>query len=151
MPTFWSALYSTFLGLLQYIKTLYHISSLPALDILSVHQGLSWWIWCPFGSVAFKILRAFPVQTFSFCNIGWCYSIQIRIPELIVKDTGKAKICDAFFTLFCSGKVSFQEFQIHETCEKVWNKQELPLMEEGQVGKSVNRLDILTAMATGYA
>ena len=53
--------------------------------------------------------------------------------DLVTNDTEKAKVLSAAFTLVFTGKTGLQESQAPETRGKVWNKEDLTLVEEDQV------------------
>lgn len=64
-------------------------------------------------------------------------------------EKGQGAQCLLHLILYCQDHYS-GIFQIPETCGKVWNKKNLPLVEEGQVRKHLNKLDIRMSMASEH-
>lgn len=59
--------------------------------------------------------------------------------DQVTKDTEKSLFLKAFYVWVLSGKICLQESWAPE---KVWKKDELPLVEEDQIREHLNRLDI---------
>ena len=53
--------------------------------------------------------------------------------DLVTKTMVQAEIFSAFFASIFTGKTILQESQVPDTMEKVWSKQDVPLVEEDQV------------------
>lgn len=62
-------------------------------------------------------------------NLSW---------DLVTKHTGKAEILNAIFTLVFAHKIYSQESQA-QTSGKVWNKEDLSLLEEDEVRVHLNK------------
>lgn len=64
----------------------------------------------------------------------------------MTKDIEKAKVFDAFFASFFTGKTNLQESQVPETSVNVQSKKHLPSMEENQLREHVSILDMHRSM-----
>ncbi|GAB0190586.1 mitochondrial enolase superfamily member 1 [Grus japonensis] len=65
---------------------------------------------------------------------------------LLMEDTEKAELLNAFFASVFTAKVGPQETQTLEVGEKVWRKEDLPLVEEDQVREHLGKLDTHKSM-----
>ncbi|PKU48534.1 rna-directed dna polymerase from mobile element jockey-like [Limosa lapponica baueri] len=65
---------------------------------------------------------------------------------MVTEDAGKAELLNAFFASVFTAQATPQEPWTLEESEKVWTKEDLPLLEEGQVRKQLRRLDIHKSM-----
>ncbi|GAB0187639.1 mitochondrial enolase superfamily member 1 [Grus japonensis] len=69
-----------------------------------------------------------------------------EVGALVTEDTEKAELLNAFFALIFTAKTSPQESQTLEVGEKVWRKEDLPLVEEDWVREHLGKLDIHKSM-----
>ena len=53
--------------------------------------------------------------------------------DLVTKDVEKAKVLNAAFALVFTLKTCLQESQVPEMPRKVWNKEDLSMVQEDQV------------------
>ncbi|GAB0183184.1 mitochondrial enolase superfamily member 1 [Grus japonensis] len=58
-----------------------------------------------------------------------------------MEDTEKAELLNAFFALIFTAKAGPQESQTLEVGEKVWRKEDFPLVKEDQVRDHLGKLD----------
>ncbi|PKU44703.1 rna-directed dna polymerase from mobile element jockey-like [Limosa lapponica baueri] len=65
---------------------------------------------------------------------------------MVTEDAGKAELLNAFFASVFTAQASPQEPWTLEESEKVWTKEDLPLVEEDQVREQLRRLDIHKSM-----
>ncbi|GAB0208992.1 mitochondrial enolase superfamily member 1 [Grus japonensis] len=65
-----------------------------------------------------------------------------EVGALVMEDTEKAELLNAFFASVFTAKASPQETQTLEVGEKVQRKEDLPLVEEDQVREHLGKLDI---------
>ncbi|GAB0207970.1 mitochondrial enolase superfamily member 1 [Grus japonensis] len=69
-----------------------------------------------------------------------------EVGALVTEDTEKAELLNAAFASVFAAKASPQETQTLEVGEKVWRKEDLPLVEEDQVREHLGNLDIHKSM-----
>ncbi|GAB0182914.1 mitochondrial enolase superfamily member 1 [Grus japonensis] len=69
-----------------------------------------------------------------------------EVGALVTEDTEKAELLNAFFASVFTAKVSPQESQTLEVGEKVWRKEDLPLVEEDWVREHLGKPDIHKSM-----
>ncbi|GAB0205781.1 mitochondrial enolase superfamily member 1 [Grus japonensis] len=65
-----------------------------------------------------------------------------EVGALVMEATGKAELLNAVFASVFTTKVGPQETQTLEVGEKVWRKEDLPLVEEDGVKEYLGNLDI---------
>ena len=65
---------------------------------------------------------------------------------LVTQDMEKAEVFSAAFASVFISKAGLQENQGPETRRKVWSKEDVPLVEEDQVGEYLSKLDIHKSM-----
>ncbi|GAB0187214.1 mitochondrial enolase superfamily member 1 [Grus japonensis] len=68
------------------------------------------------------------------------------VGALVTEDTEKAELLNAAFASVFTAKASPQESQTLEVREKVWRKEDFPLVEEDQAGNHLGKLDIHKSM-----
>ncbi|GAB0207209.1 mitochondrial enolase superfamily member 1 [Grus japonensis] len=69
-----------------------------------------------------------------------------EVGALVMEDTEKAELLNAFFASVFTAKASPQETQTLEVGGKVWRKEDLPLVEEDRVREHLGKLDIHKSM-----
>ncbi|GAB0206764.1 mitochondrial enolase superfamily member 1 [Grus japonensis] len=69
-----------------------------------------------------------------------------EVSALVMEDTEKAELLNAFFVSVFTAKVDPQESQTLEVGEKVWRKEDLPLVEEDWVREHLGKVDIHKSM-----
>ena len=69
-----------------------------------------------------------------------------EVGALVMEDTGKAELLIAFFASVVTAKASPQETQTLEVGEKVWRKEDLPLVKEDRIRERLGNLDIHKSM-----
>ncbi|PKU33295.1 rna-directed dna polymerase from mobile element jockey-like [Limosa lapponica baueri] len=65
---------------------------------------------------------------------------------MVTEDAEKVKLLNAFFASVFTAQASPQESQALEETEKVWTKEDFPLVEEDQVREQLSELDIRKSM-----
>ncbi|GAB0206849.1 mitochondrial enolase superfamily member 1 [Grus japonensis] len=69
-----------------------------------------------------------------------------EVGALVTEDTEKAELLNAFFASVFTAKASPQESQTLEVGEKVWRKDDLPLVEEDRVRNHLGKLEMHKSM-----
>ncbi|GAB0204029.1 mitochondrial enolase superfamily member 1 [Grus japonensis] len=69
-----------------------------------------------------------------------------EMDALVMEDTEKVELLNAFFASVFTAKASPQESQTLEVGEKVWRKEDLPLVGENWVREHLGNLDIHKSM-----
>lgn len=64
------------------------------------------------------------------------------LKNLVTKAAEQAEVLNVFFASVFTGKTCLQEPQARETIGKVWSKKDLPLVEEDQAMKYLDKPDI---------
>ncbi|PKU41434.1 adaptin ear-binding coat-associated protein 1 [Limosa lapponica baueri] len=76
-------------------------------------------------------------------EIPWARALE---GAMVTEDAGKAEVLNAFFASVFTAQVTPQDPWTLEESEEVWTKEDLPLVEEGQVRDQLRRLDIHKSM-----
>ncbi|GAB0209397.1 mitochondrial enolase superfamily member 1 [Grus japonensis] len=71
-----------------------------------------------------------------------------EVGALVMEDTEKVELLNAFFASVFTAKAGPQETQTLEVGGKVWRKEDLPLVEEDQVREHLGKFDIHKSMGS---
>ncbi|GAB0179181.1 mitochondrial enolase superfamily member 1 [Grus japonensis] len=69
-----------------------------------------------------------------------------EVGALVMENTENVELLNAFFASVCTAKAGPQETHSLEVGEKVWKKEDLPLVEEDQVREYLGKLNIHKSM-----
>lgn len=68
--------------------------------------------------------------------------------DLVTEETEKSNVLSALFSLVLTSKTELQASQASETYGNIQNKEELPLLERGQVMEHLNKFDTHKSMGS---